>query len=783
MFPSRQKLKRVFAALLGTGIIGMLALVIAIFAVPLPERMLMRDSVVVEYHDGSTAHVSLSQDEKWRISADLDEVDPDYVDALIRLEDKRFWLHPGVDVVALTRAIFQNITSGRRVSGASTITMQVARLVEPRPRTYVSKAIEAFRAVQFEAHYSKEEILEMYLRFTPYGSNIEGIEAASLSYFGHRATELSADEIATLLAVPQAPNTRYPIKRNQARLTDARNDIAQRLLDEGKMPRGEDEAKLSETEVHKLIVESYVPDGIKPFPREMKHFAMWAMAKKPKAQRIRTTIDRGIQATAEESLRRHQPDATDASINHATLVVADHRNHRILAAVGNFEFSTLDGSQIPAFDVVRSPGSLLKPFIYAMSVQRGLALPSTLVQDIPMRSGTYTPVNYDGEFSGLVRLNEALSRSLNIPFIKLLQDLGVNEFLNVLSSMGARHINPEPGYYGLTAAIGGVSTTPLEIASMYATLANSGWYKPLQWERDKAPHEGWKVFEPGTAWLTQQALYLKDRPDFNSRRRINPDAGRVYWKTGTSFGNRDAWAAGSGEHYTAVVWMGNLDNERSSALIGSQRSGPVLFDILEAIEHPHEVRPGRSSDLVEVEVCSYSGHLPTDACTHRKKVWALQKSVPTARCPYHQLMAVDTKTGEALAPHCQHGRDFTQQSVVIWPASVRRYLSEEHRRGYDPPAWAPGCRADRHNGPPSIVSPPYGQDLVLMPGIDIDQQEVPLEANTEDGTQTLSWFVNGALLGEAPAHKRLWWTPRRGEHEIVVQDEAGRSTRRKVRVR
>ena len=756
---------------------------LAVVIVPLPDRLTATDSKVVEYRDGTSAHVFLSSDDKWRVSVVADDVDPEFLSALIRLEDKRFYGHPGVDFAAIARAIAQNAAGGRRVSGASTITMQVVRLLEPRPRTYFSKVIEMMRAFQLEALYSKDQILSLYLRFAPYGRNIEGIEAASMAYFGHRASALSPAEIATLLAVPQAPNARYPHAEHVERLENARNDIARRLLDEGKMPRGKGDGELTADQVHDLIVGAWVPDRLRPFPRDMPHVAQWAVRKMPDHPRIRTTIDLGIQQTTEEALARHYDEAKAREIEHATVVVADHRTHEIRALVGNFTYDATAGSQIAAFDVVRSPGSLLKPFIYALGIERGLVHPDYMVEDLPTRMGTYAPQNYDGRFNGLVRLDEALSRSLNVPFVRLLQQIGVQSFLSALTSMGAKQLRPEPGYYGLTAAIGGVDITPLEVAEMYATLASDGQYTPLRWEttRTEQPWKPWKVFGPGAAWLTRKTLSIKDRPDFSARRRMNPNAGQVHWKTGTSFGNKDAWAAGSGEHFTAVVWMGNLDNQRSSGLVGARRSGPVLFDVLEGIEFSDQTRPGRPDELIQVNVCAYSGHLPAAACEHTKAVWVPERAVPVAKCPYHQHVQVDVSSGLAVGPKCQHGRHTELKSFVVWPASVKRFLNDQNRGVLEPPAWAEGCKPFTTSKPPSNVSPEQGQ-YVMRPGILATDQEIPLMAETSDSSQSLSWFVDGTYLKSAPAHERVWWTPAPGSHEIVVMDESGRSTRRQLQI-
>ena len=778
--PLKGELARFAVAL---GVVAAALLAAALWAAPLPDRLNDRHSTVVYYANEMPAHVFLSEDDRWRVASTLDDVDPAYVDALLRFEDKRFYDHFGVDPIAVARAAWLNLAFGRRMSGASTITMQLVRVLEPRPRTYLSKAIEAVRAMQIEMRLSKEEILAAYLTFAPYGRNLEGVEAASLAYFGHSASELSPAEIATLLAVPQNPNIRYPTAENQSRLREARDEIAAWLLEEEMLPLGPPEARVSGEEALAMVEATAVPEELRAFPREMPHVAYWLREKHPDDGRIYTTIDAGVQLVAERVVANHRDRAWQDGIDAASVVVVDHATGEVKALVGNFDFfAERPGSQIPAFDVARSPGSLLKPLIFALAIERGLTHPSHLVLDVPQTFGQYSPNNYDGRFRGLVRLDEALSRSLNVPFVRLLNDIGVDELTGVLRLMDAQHLSTEPGHYGLSAAIGGVEVTPLEVAGFYAALAGDGRYRPAR-VVSEARAASLPVVSAGTAWLTRKALRMRDRPGYN-RRKVNPDAPQIWWKTGTSYGHRDAWAAGGGSRYTAVAWLGNLDHRGSAALVGADRAGPVLFDVLEAIDFDDDGRRDpRPSDLTQVHVCSYSGHVATDACDHTETAWAPERDVPVEKCPYHVRIDVDTKTGEALVPACRAGREWESKSYVVWPATVRRFMSDRQRVGPEVPALAEGCGTHAASKPPRIVSPPHGQTIVLRRHVDADQQEIPLEAETDFATAELSWFVNGVFLGSASADDRIWWTPSPGKHELVVMDAAGHATRRLVRVR
>jgi penicillin-binding protein 1C len=679
------------------------------------------------------------------------------------------------------------VLRGRRVSGASTLTMQLVRVLEPRPRTLWSKVIESLRAAQLELRLSKQEILAAYLQFVPYGRNVEGVEAASLAYFGHRATHLSPAEMATLLAVPQNPNRRFPSPENAARLKAARDDVAQRLFNEEALPLGPEGARVTPEAALAEVRATPVPSQLMPFPREAPHAAVWLRAQKPGQARLRTTLDAGSQRLVERVMREAAPELGARGIHNGTAVVVDRERAEVVALVGNFDFfDAKHAGQLPGFAMARSPGSALKPLIYALAIDQGLAGPEQLVADIPASYGTYAPRNFDGRFQGLVRLESALSQSLNMPFVKLLQRLGVERFLGALRLAGVTSLSPEPGHYGLSAAVGGIELTPLELAGVYLAIAENGHARPLKLLETGQPEPGAQsLFSPGAAWLTRRALALRDRPDFPARRKLTGLPLRVHWKTGTSFGHRDAWAAGSGPRQTAVVWVGNFDNSPSVHLVGADAAGPLLFDILEGLgprgrlEDPDAVVP---SELTQVEVCAWSGHLPTDACTQRRFVFAKRSHVPTETCPYHQRVEVDVKTGLAVSPSCRAGRQTESRVYLSWPASIRRWLAEQHRLLPQPPAPAPGCEPGGAQRAPEIISPGEGQVTLLIPGVSADQQEVPLEAEAE-GDRALTWFVDGVFLASARADERVWWAPSVGTHEILVSDDRGFSARRTLEVR
>jgi len=760
--------------------------------VPLPARLQAKASTVLRYHDGRLMHVFLSEDEKIRIASKLSQVDPQYRRALIRLEDKRFYWHSGVDLFALGRAFFLNLSKGHVVSGASTLSMQVARLAEPKRRSYRAKFYELLRALQLEALYSKDEILELYLQLVPYGGNVEGVQAASWAYFGHDAERLSAAEIAILLAVPQDPTGRHPSPANRRRLQKARDQIVEKLVAVDVLPDGPGRQR-SLQERRSQILALEVPEEMRDFPREAPHASLWMKRKYPgQFLEQNTSLDRGAQELAQGSMVDARRLLFSKGIHNGAMVVIENESAKVRALIGGMSFSSEDaGGQIAAFDQPRSPGSALKPVIYGLALDRGLALSEHLVADVPVDYRGYSPHNYDGRFLGLVRLEDALSKSLNIPFVNLLKRVGVENFIGSLRDLGAKHLVDSPGFYGLSAAIGAVEMSPLEMAGVYLALANQGKARPLRFferqdpnQENRGSSEGLAVVSPGASFQIARALKRRDRPDFPGRRRVAIARG-VFWKTGTSYGHRDAWAIGVGDRYTVAVWLGNLDNSPSVALVGAGAAGPILFDLLEALEPEARQRPPLPppSDLSKVRVCTYSGFLPGPACDHTEEVLALTEHVPTATCPYHVSIDIDVESGLRLRPGCREGHDYRTQSFLRWPATVRRFLKKQRLNLPEPPRLSPECGEPEQSAPPRILSPPAGMTALLRSDLSYDQQEIPLEAECPSGSQRLAWFVDGAFIGETPARERLFWQPSPGKHELLVEDDNGQSASRTLEVK
>jgi penicillin-binding protein 1C len=562
-----------------------LAVALADILFPPPIERGREVSAIVADRNGYWLHAFATKEGRWRFSADLDAIDPAFVRELIAVEDKRFWTHWGVDPAAVARAGASALKSGRIVSGASTITMQTARLLEPRDRHLGSKLIEMIRAAQLERRLSKREILELYLTLAPYGGNLEGVRAASLIYFGREPERLTPGERAMLIALPQAPEARRPDRRSMAAAA-SRAVVLDRLAAAGVL----DPALAMEAKDAPLI------GARKVFPRFAYHLAAErAAARNGPQSLVRTTIDIVKQRAAERLVAEHVAGIKDGATSAA--IVVDSKTGEVLASVGS---SGLDvaGGWIDLTDRVRSPGSLLKPFIYALAFEDGLIGADTVIDDMPRGFGGYRPENFDHLFRGEVRVRDALQHSLNIPAVATLDRVGVERFNAALQAGGARIFRRKraDARPSLALALGGAGVTMRDVASLYLGLADGGRVRPLVFAPDDARADGTQLVSADTA--TRINEILQGGPSLSGRApaALSSDAPIIAYKTGTSYGYRDAWAAGHASGLTIVVWVGRADGAARPGETGRSAAAPLLFKMFDAMSNGRSLRPADRED-------------------------------------------------------------------------------------------------------------------------------------------------------------------------------------------
>lgn len=755
------------------------------WVVPLPARMDAEPARYVLDRSGLPLYAELAPDGRWRLPVAVEEVDPAFVRALLGLEDRRFRWHLGVDLPAIARAALGNAVAGAVRSGGSTLTMQWVRLLEPRPRTLRSKLIEALRAVQIELRLPKSRVLTGWLSLAPFGRNIEGVEAGAIATYGHRATALDPVEIVTLLAIPQDPTDRHASSANAGRLAAARRAVGGRLLAASAL-RAQDGTPIDASTLDRWLQASPVPARLRALPKDARHAATFLLEQASvregrRVARVRSTLDAHVQREVERRMVAERGSLGRRGIHNGAAIVVDRTSSEVRALVGNLDFwDSTHAGQIAAFDVPRSPGSALKPVLYALGADRGLLLPQQLTPDVPTRFGGYAPRNYDGGWTGLVRWEQALSRSLNMPFVSLLHTMGLSELRDRFRAVGLAR--PwEGGPYGLSVAVGGIELSLIELAALYRAIAEDGLFVPLRFDSGAPAVAGTPLSSPEAAWFVRRALSLRDRPDFPQRAALRGAPRGIHWKTGTSAGRRDAWALGSGPVFTAGVWLGNLDQRGSSALSGADAAAPLLFDLLESIEPGHPPPPDDPpAGFGLAWTCSWSGFPVGPHCPQRSEAMVILDRVPAQTCPWHRRVEVDSETGQQIGPGCRDGRVSVERTFVVLPGPVRRYLAATGQAVPSPPDPAPGCAPSGRGGPPQMVSPVDGHTVLLLPGLPAEDQQVPLFA---EGEGELAWFVDGTWLGHTAPGERWWWTPSVGTHEIVVADAVGRRARRAVEVR
>nr|WP_233061551.1 penicillin-binding protein 1C [Parvularcula mediterranea] len=567
------------ALILGGGLLAAALFVLAIDRA-LPPPLEVQLSRVVTDSDGLPLRTFPVEDGRWRLAADLDRVDPRFIEALLLIEDERFYAHGGVDLLAVLRASRDNILRGRIVSGASTITMQTARLLEPRPRTLPSKAIEAFRAWQIERRLTKREVLELYLTLTPYGGNLEGIRTASLAYLGRDPKALTDAEIALLLAIPQAPEARRPDLRPEAARGGRKAVLSQLEAKEFLPAQRMDEANVAA-----------VPEDRKAFPSDAWHFAGSLKQDGDKRAILRTTIDRPAQM-ALQRLLAITADSEGPDVQAAGLIVRLEDN-AVIASVGSVGRGR-PGGWMDLTNRKRSPGSTLKPFVYGLAFQEGIAAPGTRIADLPTRFGGYEPQNFGRTFNGELTAAEALQHSLNVPAVLLLDRVGPARFLGSLRSSGVPVALPgtENSAHSLAVALGGLGTTAQDLALLYAALGHDGEVRPLIRTQEEAlvagQKEPFRLLSAEAAEDIRSILEASPTVDGRLPAKLGKGGTRIAFKTGTSYGFRDAWAAGVSGDHAVVVWIGRPDGGARPGATGRETALPVLFDVFDAISVQRE---------------------------------------------------------------------------------------------------------------------------------------------------------------------------------------------------
>ncbi|HVQ43264.1 MAG TPA: penicillin-binding protein 1C [Vicinamibacterales bacterium] len=728
--------------------------------------------------DGELLRVTLAADEQYRLWVPLEKISPALVDAILLKEDRWFYVHPGVNPVALSRAAFRTYAGGDR-QGGSTLTMQLARLLyRLNTRTPAGKAKQAALALWLERRYSKHDLLEAYLNVAPFGGNIEGVGAASRIFFGKSPDRLTLGESLTLAVIPQRPAGRAGRSAAAGDVLAAREQLGRAWLQAH--PAGGDRGEAERRQVELPIVAR--PDYSMPW--KAPHFVDALLAGGSPGGRVDTTIDSGLQRVLETQVRQFIAERGDNGLRNAAAVLVDTRDMGVKAWVGAADYWNARDGQVNGVLAKRSPGSALKPFIYALALDQGVLHPRTMLRDAPSAFGPFTPENFDGRFVGPITAQDALIRSRNIPAVWAASQLTQPSLYQFLESAGVRDLKPE-AFYGLALALGGGEVTMEELAGLYAMLANGGVLKPIRMtartDRLSAPESGGvRLLSSEASFITLDMLRHNARPGDTG---LVPVRTRwpVAWKTGTSWGFRDAWTAGVAGPYVLVVWIGNFSGEGNPAFVGVDAAAPLFFRIVDGLNlaRPSEDAslPAPPPGVSTVAVCVGSGDLPNADCPHTVNTWYIPGKSPIRVSQLHRAVALDAVTG---APVCAPYPSTTRFEVFeFWSSDMLTLFREAGMPRRLPPP-LPSCALDDRMEPPRIASPMRNVSYALRSTADA----IPLEASVAADVQRLFWFDGNALIGaRTPAQGPLSWRPATAGTRIIrVVDDHGRSADRDVTV-
>jgi penicillin-binding protein 1C len=762
--------------------------------------------------DGNLLRLGLTADDKYRVRVSLDQIAPELAENTLLYEDRLFYRHFGVNPFSLLRAFRSTYLGGRRM-GASTITMQVARLLYKLDTAGIAgKLRQMERALALERHYGKKEILEAYFNLAPYGGNIEGIGAAALIYFRTPARKLTTAEILSLVGVPQNPAARNPLRagaRGAAELAAARARLSDIRL--AKHPEDADKAFF-----HRLPP---TVRGTSDLPFLAPHAATEALrADAGRGAEIWTSLDMRLQTLLEEQIRAFVARGAEAGLNNACAVLLHWPDMEIRALVGSADFHNraIQG-QVDGTRARRSPGSTLKPFIYALALDKGLIHPLSVLYDAPVNFKGYDPENADGLFRGPLSARDALVLSRNVPAVGLagrLSDPDLYAFLQ----MGHAGLPHDRERYGLALALGGGEITPRALAALYALLPNRGrWREPVLFRSGIVPagdrNNAWAAGAgvapasglspaqrarpapalPMTALLSPEAAaltldMLRDNPSAQRVHYIGRNAPKLplYWKTGTSHGRRDAWAAGVFGPYVLVIWVGNFDGSPNPAFVGAYSAAELFLDAagaINAVENLSDLPSAHmgSLNLAKVRMCADTGDIGTGLCPETVSGWFIPGVSPIADSGIYREILVDTQSGLRA---CAERAGRTRREVwAFWPSDLQRMFSEAGVGKKRPPAYGPECMGEEaaEGGSPLIISPKDG--LVYLRSVSRPESGgIQLQARADAGVSTLYWFYGSEFIGRSAPGDLLSWVPPGGNGAVRVLDDFGRGVRRELKV-
>ena len=719
-------------------------------------------STVVTDRNEELLGARIASDGQWRFPPR--NTTPEKIkECLITFEDKHFYHHWGVNPFAIGRAFYQNVKNKRIVSGGSTLTMQTIRLARNESRTFREKLIEMIWATRLEFRASKEEILSMYISHAPFGGNVVGLDAAAWRYFGHSADDLSWAESAMLAVLPNAPAMIH-LSKGRKTLLDKRNRLLKQLL----------EKKTIDSSTYELAISEPLPDEPHALP-QIAPYLVSRFYQERNGEYSRSTINKGIQTQVEDLAERWSNEFGRSDIRNLAILVIDIPSNQVVAYCGNVHFDRKQGgNQVDVIQAPRSTGSILKPFLYYAMLQEGSLLPDMLLPDVPVNINGFTPQNFSMQFEGAVPASEALARSLNIPAVTMLQRYGVPKFHSFLQQIGLKTINRSSSHYGLSLILGGAEATLWDVTNAYAMMGRSLLQLPQRSCSLLLPTsritESTDPFQPGAVWQTFDALKEVNRPEEIDWKSI-PSMQTIAWKTGTSYGFRDAWAVGVTPRYAVGVWVGNATGEGKIGLVGAQTAGPVLFDIFNLLPSSSWfTRP--AGIFVEAEVCRKSGHLKGRFCDEMDTLLVLPAGLRTEACPYHHLVTLSADESQRIYENCANTEPTLRKSWFTLPPVWEWYYKQHHPEYKPLPPFKAGCGEDTFQ-PMQFIYPPMNARIKLPKQLDGSKGFLTVELAHNNPNATVFWHLDETYQAQTQDFHKISLQPAAGKHSLTAVDGEG----------
>lgn len=737
---------------------------------PLPDRI--EYSTIIEDSQGEVVNAFLTRDQQWRMKTGLQEISPLLRKTIVEKEDKYFYYHPGVNLLAMSRAFFMNILHMRRTSGASTITMQVARSLEPKRRTYWNKVREMFRAFQLEWKYSKDEILLLYLNKVPYGGNIEGVKSAAILYFKKNPDHLSLAEITALSIIPNRPSS-LVMGKNNDKIIEERNKWLKRWARE------------------KVFTEKEIADALgEPLtatrgavPHFIPHLA-WKLKKQGGGEVFHTTIELNTQRKIEKLVKDYSRTLNFQHIRNTAVIVLDNNTHRVISYVGSADFKdTTDGGQVNGAAAIRQPGSTLKPLLYGLCIDDGLLTPRMMITDVAVNYEGYAPENYDRKFNGYVTMEYALEHSLNIPAVKSLKALGTDKLIQKLGLCNFQQIKKDQKKLGLSMILGGCGATLEEMTGLYSIFANEGKYTPPVYLIDTAaritPRRS--ILSPEATFMINETLSKINRPDFPLNWESTTHLPKIAWKTGTSYGRRDAWSIGYNRRFTVGIWVGNFSGTGVPELSGANTATPLLFQVFNTIDYDDDLAWFSKPDGCEVRsVCSETGLPPTDHCTNLVTDYFIPLISPSRKCDNMQEVFVSADEKISYCRNCLPENGYRKKLYKLISPEMKEYF-DENRIAYQAiPPHNPNCEKVFQNGAPLVISPSNGSEYLISRK---DPEPLQLRCRVANDVGKVYWYINNKFYKAGEANSKQFFVPEEGPVKISCTDDKGRNRNIWIRVR